>query len=169
MYRATGGGELTRVLFLCGRSVVLDAVPEPGKQNELVPLKNLTQTPPLLSLGFLFSFTSFKCVSHFIEGDPLCQLTSNMGIWEDTAHAPSCSKTISWAGTFSRQDMGWRTLPEPKHHQEWLLEGEGTKITVRRNNIHKGRKQGERRTIISRHPIKLIFSNKTQGKGKFWY
>lgn len=132
-------------------------VADPGKQNELVPLKNLTQTPPSLSLGFPFSFASFKCVSHFIEGDPHYHLTSNMGTWEDTASAPSCkqSKTIhtKWAGTLSGQDMGWRTLPEPKHYQEWLLEREGTKITVRRNNIRKGRKQGERITIISKHPV----------------
>lgn len=33
------------------------------------------------------------------------------------------------------------------------LEREGMEITVSRNNMHDGRKQGERRIVTPRHPI----------------
>lgn len=153
MYKATGGGELTRVLFLCGRSVVQAGArcgARPRQAERACAFEKLNPNPTITLVGFPFQFGIFQmCVTFYWR----CHLTSNMGIWENTACAPSCSRIILWAGTLSRQDTGWRTLPEPKHQREWLLEREGTKITVRRNNIHKGRKQGERRTIISRHPI----------------
>lgn len=36
---------------------------------------------------------------------------------------------------------------------EGWLEKEGMEITVSRNNMHDGRKQGERRIVTPRHPI----------------
>lgn len=74
MYTARGGGELPRVRFPCGRSVLRAAArcSARARQAERAwAFENLNPNPPWLSLGFPFSFGFFKCVSHFIEGDPL--------------------------------------------------------------------------------------------------
>lgn len=68
MYKATGGGELTRVLFLCSRSVVRTGAQcsRPRQAERACAFEKLNPNATITLLGFPFQFCIFQmCVTFY--------------------------------------------------------------------------------------------------------